>query len=340
MNHLLHRLTDRSFPLIPDLTTLTALLNKGKGGSVRIITEAALYDGGLLSGVTGLLDEKRIPWDVRFAPDLLAAPETPRAEFILCIGGHGTVSLPKEAYGRARVCHLPVVPQEDGALLHLLAHGLSASVNRTLPQRRRIAAMAASADLIRAMQSDDAPACEAAVVDLVRAVQGAIDPIHLTADALGSTRAPDVSPYDAHHGEGHFTATCMLMLRFLSEDSDERRPVWADIAQAADLCAPGAGDDVSASLLQGWFRDRCDALRLPEAYTHIPRRDVYGLALRVEKAARGSVSRFDAEARLLAALAPEEPLRSAHDLVEAQRAFFRTDATLPIACRRDALLRL
>ena len=339
------------YTLVESPAALSALLETRKPQSVRIVTEPAVWEAGLLTSPVSMLDAASIPRDVRFAADVFGQPDLPPADLYVAVGGHGTLAcLPP----KGNAVYLPVVTAEESDCLHLLAHGIEAALAPCLSSSQKADAAEACADVIRALRNapedglDDAGYQDvaAAALRLAKVKRTFRSNAHLLASVLGTTHAPDVSPYEALYGAGHETATLMALPVVLDWYGDAARKQLAFISQLAGLASKGAGDDVAAAALLTWLREANAALHLPEKYTHIPRRDVYALALAAEEAAKGqprslrTPDRFTAEELLLRLIDPESPTQDAQELVSLQRAWFRTNATLPLSVRRDALLRL
>ncbi len=327
------RLIAPKHPLAESPAAVLAFVKAKPVKSICIVTEPALWEAGLLEETLSMLAEVSVPVKVDFA----AAQD---ADLHIAVGGHGALAaLPR----RGRCCHLPMVAAEERACLHLLAHGLAAALSCGARAVKGDNAAEACADIIRALRSCENGLNEAAwreicaaSVTIARCGRQSLS--HELAAALASLRAEGVTEEDALHGPAHETATLAALPIVLAHMGESARRRLSFIAQLAGLASQGAGDDVSAAALLTWLREQSAALQVPQRFPHIPRRAVYELALQVERT--GCCDRFTAQELLRPLAAPQEPLTDAKALVELQRAYFRSNATLPLSVRKDALIRL
>ncbi|MBQ8200369.1 MAG: aldehyde dehydrogenase family protein [Clostridia bacterium] len=124
-----------------------------------------------------------------------------------------------------------------------------------------------------------------------------------------------------------------------------RRPL-AQVAQTAGLASAGAGDEVAAAALMTWLRTAAEARGLPETLADIRRRDIPLLAAIADRqcnpgsAVHTELDRFELEDVFQRLMQPTEHERDVVRIVDGQRAYFRTGATLPLDARADALTRL
>ena len=344
------KLLTPKYTLAESLGSVQAFIQTRQIRSARIITEKAIWDAGLLSGVRDTLEGAGIIWDVRFAQDLTDQAENVPADAVIAAGGHGVLACVPQG---AVCCHLPLVTADELSVMHLLAHGLETAIAPLSSRTDQTCAIEGAAMIIRALRTAPEEGLdeggyqyvEAAALQIASCRRDLTGTAHVLAQVLGTTRVEGVSAYDALHGPAHAAATLMALPHVLRQSGDAALHRLALIAQKAALASSGAGDDVAFAALITFLRERCAGMNLPEKLTHIPRREVYGLSLAVEKAVRRrhapvTPDRFLAEKLLLKLIREEDRAQDAPVVVRLQRAWFRQGHTLPLQMRRDALLRL
>ncbi|MBQ8554468.1 MAG: aldehyde dehydrogenase family protein [Clostridia bacterium] len=226
-------------------------------------------------------------------------------------------------------------------IVELLTHCIEAYLRSGANRQQRQAALEAAGALIRHAWADVASS------EAEAALQNA-------ADCLKALSAPQYHGYAYGMalalGQMHDIPFDMAMAAALPVVLDAYghaavKPLAA-LAQAAGLTSQGAGSEVACASLMTWLREHFALLNVPQTFSAIRRRDIPALAVIADRCcnpaypALTELDRFELEDLFLRLMPLTEREQDITRLVECQRAYFRTNATLPLSVRADALIRL